>query len=88
MASARVAKTAKAPKAPPPPVATQKDRALAAIARMPSFDKYWLEKLHEAILREDSSFEPGEYLRMTRLYDHALTHNEMRAKFPKPWVTT
>ena len=89
MASARVKRAAIASELKPlPKPPTQKERALAAIARMPCFDEYWLEKLHGALLREDDSFESGEYLRMTRLYDQALTLNEVRKKFPKPWVAT
>ena len=76
----------KAPEAPPP---TQRERALEAIGRMHSFDSFWLEKLTELFKEpEDGSLTGLERLDATRLWRLAGDLNEMRKKFPKPWVTT
>ena len=92
MASARVVKS----KAPPPPVVSQKERALAAIARMPCFDDYWLEKLETALGESqnpkggdsDGSIDANFWSLATQLWDNARKVNELRKKFPKPWVAT
>jgi len=87
MASARLKK--KTPEAPPP---SQRERALEAIGRMHSFDSFWLEKLNEALVDSSSSSDGSlsieELTDASRLHTMAERVNELRKKFPKPWVTT
>jgi hypothetical protein len=72
------------------PAPSQRERALTAIERMPCFDKYWLEKLQEALRLDgaDGSIHVKEREDMETLHGFAVDFNERRRQFPKPWVAT
>jgi hypothetical protein len=77
-------------KPPPLPGPTQLDRVTAAIARLPRFDKLWLEKLQGALAASegDSSLDREMWVLAETLLKRATDWNMLRAhpKFPKSFV--
>jgi hypothetical protein len=81
-------------KPPPLPGPTQLDRVTTAIARLPRFDKLWLEKLDETLAeiknptKDDKSVDLNAWALAETLLKRAQDWNMLRAhpKFPKSFV--
>ena len=74
--------------------ASQLERVNAAVARLPRFDKLWLEKLDEAlsesrdVARDDKSMDRDTWALAETVLKRAKDWNMLRAhpKFPKSFV--
>jgi hypothetical protein len=93
MATARI-KTVKPPPLPKGAGPTQLDRVNAAIAHLQRFDKYWLEKLEEALAAtrdptaDDKSVNKELWVLAETLLKRAKDWNLLRShpSFPKSFV--
>lgn len=85
---------AKKPKAEAPAAPSQLERATAAVARLPRFDKLWLERLELAIAeskdktKDDLSIDREAATALETLLRRAKDWNLLRShpSFPKSFV--